>query len=342
VSELDDLLDDLLDSADVQPGDSVDSVAWERIRETGLNRLGLPEELGGPGGGTRDAVTVVIRCAQAGLSVPIVEETLLATVLARTTERELPDAAITVALPTGAACAALDSDGLLQGHLPHVAWIRPGGHVLAVVPTAGHTYVADVPADALSLQQLITVADEPRASVTAEVKPGRVDIAPAELTGDIRLLASLGRSCQVLGALRAATALSVDHAGVRTQFGRPIGSQQAVQQLLVEAIGETAATESAIAAAIDALEADPSAANRSARLAVSAARVQAGRAAGIVARNAHQVHAAVGIATEHPLHHHTVHLWSWPFEYGNPRSAAEQFGAEVAGFRNPWSALVGN
>ena len=74
-------------------------------------------------------------------------------------------------------------------------------------------------------------------------------IAPPELANGLLPLGALIRAFQMVGAMRRALDLSVEYAGDREQFGRPIGKFQAIQQMLAEAAGHLAAAEAACARA---------------------------------------------------------------------------------------------
>src|SRR4029077_19378365 len=65
-------------------------------------------------------------------------------------------------------------------------------------------------------------------------------------------------------------------------------------------------------------------------MAVAAAKIRAGEAAGIGASIAHQVHGAIGFTQEHRLHYSTRRLWSWRDEFGNEAYWAHKLGGEIA------------
>jgi alkylation response protein AidB-like acyl-CoA dehydrogenase len=109
---------------------------------------------------------------------------------------------------------------------------------------------------------------------------------------------TLACAAQLLGAGRALLEASVRHAGLRTQFGRPIGAFQAVKHQLADvAIGLEFAGPLLDAAAA-ALDGDDEHAARD----VSAAKVACTDAARRAARTALQVHGAIGYTEEHDLH----------------------------------------
>ncbi|MGO9734250.1 acyl-CoA dehydrogenase family protein [Mycobacterium sp.] len=98
---------------------------------------------------------------------------------------------------------------------------------------------------------------------------------------------------QILGAVGQMIDLAVDHARNRVQFGRPIGSFQAVRNRLADA---HVAREGAAAALASAWDADD------AFLAGLLAKSLAGRAARIAATQCQQVLAGIGFTAEHPFH----------------------------------------
>jgi alkylation response protein AidB-like acyl-CoA dehydrogenase len=98
---------------------------------------------------------------------------------------------------------------------------------------------------------------------------------------------------ELVGLVRASLQLATEHARVRVQFGRQIGSFQAVKHRLADVL---IAAEAAQAAADMAAEhADP--------LAAMVAKSMSGRAARIAARHCLQVLGGIGFTWEFPLHH---------------------------------------
>ncbi|BBZ38202.1 MULTISPECIES: acyl-CoA dehydrogenase family protein [Mycobacterium] len=98
---------------------------------------------------------------------------------------------------------------------------------------------------------------------------------------------------QIIGAVGQMIDLAVEHARSRVQFGRPIGSFQAVRTRLADA---HVAREGAAAALASAWAADDPV------LAGLLAKSLAGRAARIAATHCQQVLAGIGFTAEHPFH----------------------------------------
>jgi hypothetical protein len=125
--------------------------------------------------------------------------------------------------------------------------------------------------------------------VTGDVEAARAE--PVDWGGALAI-GQLALGHELVGTGRAMLELARLHALERMQFGRPIGSFQAVRHRLAESL---VALEAA-AALLDAAWEDPS------PVTAAAAKALAGRAARTTARHAQQVLAGIGFTTEHPLH----------------------------------------
>ncbi len=141
----------------------------------------------------------------------------------------------------------------------------------------------------------------------------------------IRLYGAMARAAQMAGALESCLEQAVRYATERKQFGRPIGSFQAIQQSLAVLAGHVAASGIAAESAFRAAD------RGDARFEVAAAKVRVGEAAGIGAGIAHQSHGAIGFTYEHSLHFATRRLWSWRAEFGSESAWARDLGRAVVG-----------
>jgi hypothetical protein len=194
-----------------------------------------------------------------------------------------------------------------RGRALRVPWAREHTSIVAMDDRGQVTLAAR---DACSIEPGENVAGEPRDTVTPG---GRTD-----QTGDARLdcvqLRAVGaaiRAQQIAGALERVLEMTTQYAMDRTQFGRPIGKFQAVQQNLAVLAGQTAAAGAAADMAAEAVD------DGIRLLPIAAAKARCGEAAGIGAAIAHQVHGAIGFTQEHSLHFLTRRLWSWRDEFGN-------------------------
>jgi alkylation response protein AidB-like acyl-CoA dehydrogenase len=155
----------------------------------------------------------------------------------------------------------------------------------------------------------------------------------------LKLRGALARALLMAGALEGALELAVRYAQERTQFGRRIGQFQAIQQELARFAGEVAAAVAAALSAAGTMER-----GGDVTLAVASAKIRAAEAAREGALIAHQVHGAIGVTDEYPLHHATLRLWAWREEYGNEAEWAIALGGitQKRGADALWPALTTN
>ncbi len=299
---------------------------WRALEVAGLPQALAPEAAGGAGVTWREALEVLRAAGRHAAPVPLAE-TLVATALLAAAK---PDR------PSGPLALAQAEEGPLhlerapqgwraRGRLAAVPW---GGAVSHVVTTAlldERPHLLLLRSADASVRRGWSVAREPRDDLVFQGAPLAVAPLPAPFAADAALvLGALARAAQMAGALERLLEDSVRHARERVQFGRPIGSFQAIQHALAVLAAETAAAGAAAAAAGRAAErGDPS-------LAVAAAKVRSGEAAGTGARIAHQIHGAIGFTYEGALHFWTRRLWAWRAEHGSERYWAERLGRSVA------------
>ena len=168
--------------------------------------------------------------------------------------------------------------------------------VAVVTPGPG---LALVPVAELDLR---TVETMDLARTYAAVDVGSVSGAPldAGALGDAVERMAVAVAAEQVGVARWLVDTSVAYARERVQFGKPIGSFQAVQHKLVDmalAHERAAAAVSYAAMAVDAGDGDR-------HRAVHVAKAEAGLAARRAARDGLQVHGGIGFTWEHDLHLH--------------------------------------
>ena len=112
----------------------------------------------------------------------------------------------------------------------------------------------------------------------------------------------------ISGAADEVLAMTVAYAGERSQFGKPIGRQQALQQQLAVVAEDCVAVRMAVELAAAGDAPDP--------LRVAAAKSVASAAAPRVANTAHAVHGAIGISAEYDLQLYTRRLHEWRMGLG--------------------------
>jgi hypothetical protein len=122
---------------------------------------------------------------------------------------------------------------------------------------------------------------------------------PAEVAGRWLALALVGTAADLVGTARGAHALACDYAKIREQYGKSIGSYQAIAHLLAESLALIEGSVSVLrhaAWAVDELE--PPDAVQAARV----AKVYCARATRTVCETAIQVHGGIGNTWECLVH----------------------------------------
>lgn len=317
-----DTVNDLLSGAEGTA--AWDPRLWARMEDLGLTGIGIPEEAGGAGGTLADAATVARACGYHAAAVPFADHAFVAAWALARAGLELPHGPLSVALGPPAGFTVGDGDtATVTGTLPGVPWGRHASRVVVVVGGADcdETRVAVIdPAHAV-IREDVNLAGEPRDDVTFDGAPAKARVVRDGSVAVHGALArgALARSVALTGAVRRVLDLTVRYAGEREQFGRPIGKFQAVQQELAELAGVVEQAEAMAGQAVALADSDVALA------AAAAAKICAGRAAGIAATTGHQLHGAIGFTQEHSLHHFTRRLMAWRDEYG----AEAQWSAEL-------------
>lgn len=213
--------------------------------------------------------------------------------------------------------------GVLHGVARRVPWAtRCPSWVVAVPASDGVAVVrTEAGTPGVRIEPGVNAAGEPSGTLRFE----GVRAMPCKVTGlrsdAARVLGAAARAAAIAGALQSALDLSVRHAMERSQFGKPIGRFQAVQQQLAVAAGDVAAATIAGRVALSDAAAMPR------WFDVAVAKVRADAAANRVAAIAHQVHGAMGFTREHPLHAFTTRMLAWTRDFGTAREWAEALGA---------------
>ncbi|NIH79528.1 acyl-CoA dehydrogenase [Amycolatopsis viridis] len=256
----------------------------------GVFGIGVPEELGGAGGTVADAAVAVEEAAAALVPGPVTGTVLAALVLARHGDSP-PAKELLPAFADGSASAgvALTPDGpVLDADATHV-----------LVADGGSWSVRESGADAVESFDLSRAFGRVRAG-TGVVFAG----------GEPRTFAATLAAAEAAGIARWCVTTAAEYAKVREQFGRPIGSFQAVKHLCA---GMLCRAELAEALAWDAARAADESPEQHA-FAAAVAAAAALDAAVDTAKDCIQVLGGIGFTWEHDAHRYlrrTVALRQW-------------------------------
>jgi alkylation response protein AidB-like acyl-CoA dehydrogenase len=268
------------------------TAVWARLSELGVTALVVAEESGGIGAHPVDLVVAVERLGRWCVPGPVAESLAVAPVLLAGDDRSAALAAgdliATVAMPPAVPLAV---DAGFAG----LTLLAGDGTVADAAPTAHHDSVD--PSRRLS-------------EVTATGDSTPADTARAYDFG------ALATAAQLVGAGQSMLDMSVEYAKQRTQFGRPIGSYQAIKHKLADVhIALELARPLLFGAAISLAEGSTTSARD-----VSAAKAAAADAALLSARTSLQTHGAIGYTAEHDLSQLLLRVQALRSAWGDPAS----------------------
>ena len=300
--------------------------AWGRLcREVGVAGLAIPERYGGAGGGAAEVGAVLEELGRELTPCPMLGSTVLAAQALLGSGDEAACERLLPAIAGGSATAALAwttpagrwsvaetgyraAGARLDGEA-HYVLDGAGADVLLVAAGAG-LFEVDPGQDGVSRTASATM-DATRALAVVRLTGARGRRVGGDATAALeraRDLACLALAAEQAGAARRALELTVGYVLTRVQFGRVIGSFQALQHRLADlhVLVESAVSLSRAAAAEEGPGLGPRAA---------AAKVYCCEAAMRTAAEMIQLHGAIGITWEHPAHrylkraHGALHLF---------------------------------
>ncbi|MFH0180739.1 acyl-CoA dehydrogenase family protein [Streptomyces cacaoi] len=320
-----------------------DPAVWAQAADQlRLPGLALPEEYGGDGFGMVELGVVLeesgraLWCAPLFATVVLAAQALLAAGDAAACARHLPGIA---AGRTTATLAVAEDSGSWDPAMVSARAVPAGNGRWKL--RGGKCFVVDGTTAELILVVARTVAGpslfavdrkatgltaEPMETLDATRAMARLtfDAVPATLVGAegaggrimARVLdtASTGLAAEQAGGARRCLEMSVDHARVRHQFGRPIGSFQAVKHKCADMLVQVELAEAASREAAR-LSDDESAESP---VASAVAHACCSRAYMVAAMENIQVHGGIGFTWEHPAHLYFRRAKSSQLLFGGP------------------------
>ena len=270
---------------------------WAGLTELGVPGIAVPESVGGAGGTLLDLAVAVEACAAAMVPGPLLPTAVASVVLQDAPVLEgIAAGTVTVAVDLGD--PSIEVDGSRASGVSGRVWgLGTSTHVL--LPTTGDPWLL------LPLDDRVAV--DLAAPVDLSTRVGTVRLDGVELAHEevvtvdpdlVRHVAVVLAAAEAAGIARWSLDTAVAHAKVREQFGRAIGSFQAVKHLCAEMLERT---ESVTAVAWDAAAARQDGPDQFA-IASAVAGSVALDAAVATAQDAVQVLGGIGFTWEHDAH----------------------------------------
>jgi len=206
-----------------------------------------------------------------------------------------------------AVCAYVPFSGAL------VPWAAEADHLLVTTPSG----VVVTSPSSVTCTPVSVVGPAPTCRVEYDAVTG-ASAGPVEAYG------AAATCAEMVGGAEAVLDLTVDYAKTRQQFGKPIGTFQAVQHhcanMAIDALGARFIAYEAIWHLAEGHEAETE---------VSVAKAWVSEAYERVCALAHQVHGAIGFTAEHDLHHYTRHAMSTALSYGDADTHYDQLATQL-------------
>lgn len=269
-------------AGDVAPGRKV----WEQLANLGVTALTVPEKFDGLAAQPVDLVVAIERLGRWCVPGPVTESIAVAPVLLADDER----------------CAALASGELIATvaqppEVPRAVDAEAAGLVLLATDDGVTEGAASDCHESVDPSRRLY-------DVTATGEVWQADVKRAYEFG------ALATAAQLIGAAEALLDATVDYAKQRTQFGRVIGSYQAIKHKLADVhIAIELARPLVYGAALSLAPRD-----------VSAAKAAAAAAGLLAARSALQTHGAIGFTQEHDLSLWLLRVQALRSAWGTPEA----------------------
>ena len=275
---------------DTAPGRKV----WAQLAELGVTALAVPEKFDGIEAHPVDLVVAAERLGRWCVPGPVTESIAVAPVLLADDDRS-------AALATGELIVTV----ALPPQVPRAVDADSAGLILVASENDGAGQVSDGTAG----KELESV--DPSRKLFEVATSGEARAADVARAYEFGVLAT---SAQLIGAGQALLDMSVEYAKQRSQFGKVIGTYQAIKHKLADVhIALELARPLVYGAALSLADDSPDTARD-----VSAAKVAAADAALLAARSALQTHGAIGFTQEHDMSLWLLRVQALRSAWGDP------------------------
>jgi alkylation response protein AidB-like acyl-CoA dehydrogenase len=277
-----------------------DEKLWTLLCEqVGVAALMVPEEFGGAGGELADAAVVIEELGKGLVPTPLLGTTLTQVALLAADE---PDGDTLEKLAEGSSIGAMvfDPDYVVNGDIADVVVAAADGKLTRWTEFTAHPATSMDPTRRLARL-------EPDATVDLGADPGLADTAAILL------------AAEQIGAASRCLDLTVAYTKDRVQFGRPIGSFQALKHRMADLYVKVQSARAVVDEAI----ADPT------PTAAALARVAASEAFTDVAGESIQMHGGIAITWEYDIQLYFKRAHGSAQLLGPPRDYLRRLEAEL-------------
>lgn len=336
-----------------RPG--LDRAVWTQMAEQGWLGILIPEALGGQGLGFGEMAVVVQELARTLGPEPLVSSSVLAASVLIGSDNEALKNALLPKIASGETIAAVafagrfdglgsgatsvtaqgsGSDVLLQGTVHHAYPALCADDFIVAARGSDGLCLYRVPADKAGL----SVKEELRADGTFAgnltldgVKVGKADLVAGGAKAETALqratdAATILTCAELYGCMDQTLDITLNYLKTRVQFGKPIGSFQALQVRCVELHIQKELALGALNDAVRTLD-DPKATSNQVSMAASRAKSRCGDVALLIGREAVKLHGAIGFTDEYDIGLYLRRAMTLNAWLGNPSEHRRRFSA---------------
>ncbi len=332
-----------------------DRAAWGQMAESGWLGILVSEDYGGQGLGVNAMAVVAQELARTLAPEPLVATAVLAVTVLNASDNAALKEKLLTKIAAGEAIVGVGYAGRINGldfgatgvtAKPSGADILLNGAVHHVYPGPGADafIVAAKGSDGLALYHVaanapgLSCKEELRADGTfagtlmlKDVKAGAADLAARGEKAEAALrrgvdTALILTAAEQLALMESALDLTVGYMKTRVQFGKPIGSFQALQHRAVDLYIQKEISIGALADAVRTVD-DPASTPEQISMAASRARSRCGDAAHTIGRETIKLHGAIGYTDEYDVGLYLRRAMTLNAWLGNPSEHRRRFGA---------------
>ena len=314
----------------------MDHEAWRGVVEAGWLSALAPEEAGGLGLGAFDLALALEETSKTVMMTPLIEAASAIWAIAEA-QGDLDLATGLIVPATSPPAQSYKGrqevrlrEGMLDGVLSFVPFADHAEAFVVEAATDGVAALCLAPRSSKGLT--IETIDNVDGSTSSTLTFDHVRIEEAQvlargekaaaIAAKMHDLLSLGASVELLGVAQAALDITLDYIKLRQQFGKPIGSFQALQHRAVNCYVDLELNRSLIYAVLSAWDAD--AAHPAM---VSAVKARLSRCGLDTVRAALQLHGAIGYTDEHDIGVYYKRAVALAAKYGNEITHIGRFSA---------------
>jgi alkylation response protein AidB-like acyl-CoA dehydrogenase len=331
-----------------RPG--MDAAVWSQMAEQGWLGIIIPEEFGGQALGFDAMAVVVEELARTLTPEPVVASSVLSASLLMASDNNALKRTLLAKMVIGESIVGAAISGRFSGQIGVTAKAAGADAVLNGVAhnvypaiSASDFIVAANGADGLALYHLpanaagLSIKDALRADGTfsgtltlKDVKMGAAGLVAKGEKAEAALrrasdAATVMTCAEFYGNMQQALEITLGYMRTRVQFGKPIGSYQALQHRSVDLWIQKELSMVALADAVRALD-SPNASADQVSMAASRAKSRLGDAAHMIGRETIKLHGAIGFTDEYDVGlylRRTMTLNAW---LGNPSEHRRRYG----------------